>query len=280
MEESVGYPRAPFKLSFKFLLWRWAGMAICLPGALAIFGVYAYLALGQARAIWHDSRVWNAGGPEGPVQVGGQVTTRQFVLKSYKLDVEYTTPDGVRHPHELEVETLFGGLEEDVESRVRLSPTNPDDFAINTVVEASTARYFAALFFLVAGGGIAATLGYLAWMVYKQMRRVRRAAQDGVLRLTPLVSRERVFVNGQDTGAEKVVFRVLQPDGAWVNVDYQLGTNGGLLTTSDGSSVLAVVPRADPAQAVLMLTSLYPFVFSPSDAQQLRASLVATRVPQ
>jgi hypothetical protein len=274
MEGSVGFPRGPFGLSRKFLFWRWVAILVCAPASVAIFGVYAYMAFGQARSIWHDQRVWDAGGPEGPVQVGGQVTTRQFVLKSYRLDVSYVTPNGVSHAHKLEIETLFGGLDEEAEDRVRLSPTDPDDFALSSVVEASTTRYFAALFFLVVGGGIAVAVAFFAVASYRQIRRVRSAAQHGVLRLAPLLSRERVMANGRDTGAEKVIFRVQRPDGGVVDVDWQLRTKGSeLLTAQGGRAVLAVVPSTDPAQAVLMLVSFYPLALSPADAQQVRAAL-------
>lgn len=276
MEGSVSFPRGPFGLSRKFMLWRWVAVALCVPASLALFVVYAYLALEQAQGIWHDQRVWNAGGPEGPVQVSGDVTTRQFVLKSYKLDVLYVTPDQVRHPHKLEVETLFGGMDEDAEHTVRLSPTDPDDFALSIAVGATTTRYLAALFFLVVGGGLAAAVAFFAVAALKQIRRVRSAADHGVLRLAPLVSREPVIVNGRDSGAEKVIFRVQRPDGAEVNVDYQLRTKGNqLLTAHGGASVLAIVPAADPTQAVLLLDSLYPIAFSASDAEQLRAALAS-----
>jgi hypothetical protein len=274
MEGSVGFPRGPFGLSRKFLFWRWVAIALCAPTSLALFGVYAYMAFGQARAIWHDQRVWDAGGPEGPVQVGGEVTTRQFVLKSYRLDVGYVTPNGVSHAHKLEVETLFGGLDEEAADSVRLSPTDPDDFALASVVNASTTRYFAALFFLVVGGGLAAAVAFFAVASYRQIRRVRTAAEHGVLRLAPLLSRERVMANGRDTGAEKIVFRVPRADGSAVDVDWQLRTKGNeLLTAHGGRAVLAIVPSTDPAQAVLMLASFYPLVFSAAEGQQLRMAL-------
>lgn len=276
MESSVGFPRGPFGLSRKFLLWRWLAIALCAPASLGIFAGYAYMAWDQASAIWHDQRVWNAGGPEGPVQVGGDVTTRQFVLKSYRLDVVYVTPDQVRHQHRLELETLFGGIDEDAEHTVRLSPTNPDDFALSTAVSATSTRYFAALFFLVVGGGLAVAVAFLAWAALKQVRRVRAAADHGVLRLAPIVSREPVIVNGRDSGAEKVIFRVNRPDGGQVDVDWQLRTKGNpLLTAHGGQAVLAVVPTTDPTQAVLVLDSLYPLALSAADAQQLRAALAA-----
>lgn len=267
-------------LSRKFLFRRWLAIALCVPASLAILAGYSYMAWGQARGIWHDDRVWNAGGPEGPVEVTGDVTTRQFVLKSYRLQVAYVTPDGARHQHPLELETLFGGIAEDVEYRVRLSPNDPEDFALSNVVAASTTRYWAALFFLVVGGAIAAAVAFFAWAALKQLRRVRVAAEHGVLRLAPVVSRERVIVNGRDSGAEKVVFRVDRPDGSQLDVDWQLRTKGSqLLTAHGGQAVLAIVPALDPALAVLMLESFYPLVLTAADAQQLRAALGSAPAP-
>jgi hypothetical protein len=280
MESSVGFPRGPFGVSSKFLFRRWLAIALCVPASLAIFVVYFYLAWGQTSAIWHDQRVWNAGGPEGPVEVSGDVTTRQFVLKSYRLKVAYVTPDSVRHQHQLELETLFGGIDEEAEQTVRLAPDNPDDFALSGAVAATSRRYFAALFFLIVGGAIAVAVAFLAWAALRQLRRVRVAAEHGVLRLAPLVRREPVIVNGRDSGAEKVVFRVDRPDGGQLDVDWQLRTKGSqLLLGHGGRAVLAVVPAAEPALSVLMLESFYPLTFSPADAQQLRQALAAAHTP-
>ncbi len=125
----------------------------------------------------------------------------------------------------------------------------------------------------VSGVGLAMAVGYMAWLPLRQLRRVRTAAQKGVLRLAMLIHRERIRAEGQDTGAEKVVFRLRRADGTFVDVTWQLGTKGGLLTAHGGRSVLALVPTHDPTLAVLVLSSLYPLALGAADAQQLRAAL-------
>jgi hypothetical protein len=277
MERVEGFPRGPFALSKKFLVRRWLTVVLAGLGSVAILAVYARMAWQGANGIWHDQRVWAAGGLEGPAKVSGEVTTRQFVLKSYRLKVEYVTPDGVSHQHELEFDTLFGGMDEQSEQLVRLTPNQLDDFAFGPAVEAATPRYFAVLFFLLAGGGIAVAVAVLALATYRQLVRVSAAARQGVLRPTPLVHRERVVVNGRDSGAEKVIFRLTRPDGSPVDVTWQLRTKGDqLLVADEGRALLALVPP-DPLQAIALLESFYPLALPAADESRTRSALASWR---
>ncbi|RYZ06692.1 MAG: hypothetical protein EOO73_15450 [Myxococcales bacterium] len=131
---------------------------------------------------------------------------------------------------------------------------------------------------LAGGVVVVALLGCFPWFALRQMRRVLAAARFGVLRLAPLLRRERVIANDQNTGAEKITFHVPSPDGSLLEVAWQLRTHGHrLLTGADGASVLAVVPTTDPSQAILLLDSFYPLALSPAAAQQLRAALASSR---
>ncbi|HEY3494134.1 MAG TPA: hypothetical protein VGK73_05585, partial [Polyangiaceae bacterium] len=95
------------------MAFRLVGALLSLATAIACIVGYGYMARQQANDIVHDERVWNAGGPEIPAVYYGRVTTRQFVMKSYDLQVQFLSPDGTPRSKELEVTTLFGGLAED-----------------------------------------------------------------------------------------------------------------------------------------------------------------------
>ena len=83
-------------------------------------------------------------GPEIPAGIDGRVTTRQFVLKSYELTVQFVTPDGTLRNKNLELTTLFGGIAEEREPTVRLMPGSVDDFALSLAVDVAKTRWAAA----------------------------------------------------------------------------------------------------------------------------------------
>jgi hypothetical protein len=271
-----GFPGGPFRLRTKFLVLRWLVIAVCGVGALGAGILYTVLSWNEVSDIWHDARIWEAGGPELPAVVSGDVRTSKFIFRNYKLQVAYRTPDGTPHQHPLELEMLGGSLDEDAPQVVRLSPTDPKQFALGPAVDSSGARYAAAIFFFVVGWGIAAAFGAGVWAALRQIRRVSQAARSGKLSVARLLSREQVMNNGRPTGAEKVRFWLDLPGTVPREVEYQLRTKGdALLTNRAGDRVLALASERDPSGAVLLLQSLYPISLDEAGAGRARALLDA-----
>lgn len=266
-----GFPVGPYKLRSKFVAYRALGVGVCALAALGCVVLYASLAGDGASLILHDQRVWDAGGPELPAGVDGQVTTRQFVLNSYDLKVHYRTPDGASHVRPLKFDTL-GSLPDDEATTVRLAPGSTEDFALSSAVAASGKRWASAFFFGVVGiallGGAFGALGFAA---ARQWRRVARAARLGRPRSCPLVAREQIMNQGRETGAEKLTFRVEpgEPGRPARDVSYQLRTKGSAVITLDGgASVLALVPEARPDDAILLLSDFYPIELGSAERAQ------------
>ncbi|HEY3498299.1 MAG TPA: hypothetical protein VGK73_26575, partial [Polyangiaceae bacterium] len=202
-----------------------------------------------------------------------RVTTRQFVMKSYDLQVQFLSPDGTPRSKELEVTTLFGGLAEDGNVSVRLMPGSTDDFALNVAVAATKTRWAAAAFLgvvgiLVLGGAFI----FVVFAIARQSRRVVRAARTGTPVACELVSREQVLHQGNPTGAEIFKFKLppATPGAPPAEVSYQFRTKGSdVVLLASGKSVLALVPRDTPSNAILVLRDYYPLRLS--DAERLQA---------
>jgi len=269
----IGFPMGPYGLATRFIVYRWLGILGSALAAVACIVGYGYMGWGYVSAILHDHQVWNGGGPELPASVEGKVTTRQFVLKSYDLQVTYRVPDGGRRQKKLEVVTLFSGLNADGDLTVRLLPQDPDDYALSAAVEASGGRWAGAAFFGVVGilllGG---TCSFLTFTLSRQWMRATRAARTGVPVTCALLKRESILHQGRPTGSETFTFKVppAAAGGVETEVTYQMKTAGSdALTLGGGNSVLAIVPSEAPKDAILLLRNYYPLALS--DSQRLQA---------
>jgi hypothetical protein len=270
-----GFPTGPYKLRGKFVLYRLLGVVACALAAIGCIAVYGNMGWGAASLIQHDQRVWSAGGPELPAGVDGEVTTRQFVLNSYKLKVHYRTPDGELREQPLEFETL-GSMPDDQESTVRLAPGSVSDFALSSAVAVSGKRWAAAAFFggigiFLLGGAFAV----LAFATSKQWRRVHHAARRGQALSCQLLAREQVLNQGKDTGSTKLTFRVAANSGQPpLDVSYQLRTKGSdVITLDGGASVLALVPPDAPQGAILLLRDFYPIELGEIERRQAEQAI-------
>jgi hypothetical protein len=274
-----GFPRGPYRLSTRFVAYRLLVCAVCALAAVGSVVGYGYMAWSGASDILHDQRIWNAGGPLLPASVHGKVTTRQFVLKSYHLEVEFSSPDGRERHHKVEFDTLFGALPKDGPMEVRVSPDNPNDFTLGAVVEIASKRWAAVGFFGVVGifliGG---SFTIITWASTRQWRRVARAAHSGVPVSCPFVHREAVINQGRPTGAEKFTFRVpaAVAKGIDVEVTYQCRTkDNDIIQLSGEKYVLALVPPDAPTQAILLLRDYYPLRLSSSDRLQADSAIAS-----
>lgn len=265
----------PYKLRAKFVLYRLVGVVLCGLAAVGCMILYGGMARDAASLIQHDQRVWQAGGPELPAMVDGQVTTRQFVLNSYDLKVHYKTPDGQIRERPLKFDTL-GSMSDEEATSVRLAPGSLDDFALGSAVAASGKRWGATAFFGGVGifllGGAFSALGFAT---SKQWRRVHHAARHGTAVACQLLAREQVLNQGKDTGSEKLTFRV--PAGIGhpaLDVSYQLRTKGSAVITLDaGAAVLALVPRDAPQSAILLLRDFYPIELAEAERRQAEQAI-------
>jgi hypothetical protein len=268
----IAFPPGPYRLATRFVVYRLLGLVLGIVAALGCIGGYGYMTWSSIVGIVHDDRVWSAGGREYPAKVEGRVTTRQFVLKSYELHVSYRLPGG-EHKKNLSFDTLFGGIETNADTTVRVLPGNPEEFALNAAVEASGKRWAAAAFLGAVGifllGGCCILLAY---RVAKQWQRASRALSTGVPVVCALVSREHVMYRGRPTGTEIFKFKVPAnaANGVETEGTYQFKTKGpGPLTLRNGTSVLAIVPPDAPKQAILLLRDYYPLALA--DAERMQA---------
>ena len=218
-------------------------------------------------------------GPEIPAGIDGRVTTRQFVLKSYELTVQFVTPDGTLRNKNLELTTLFGGIAEEREPTVRLMPGSVDDFALSLAVDVAKTRWAAAAFFVVIGilllGGACAGIVYA---IARQSRRILRAARTGTPQACELISREPILYQGSPTGTDTFKFKVASAVAGAppTEVKYQLRTKGSdVVQLASGKAVLALVPAGAPDKAILVLRDYYPLGFSDSERMQADAAVAS-----
>src|SRR5512145_1805973 len=81
---------------------------------------------GMAWEIWADQSLWRRGVPAKEVRVEGHVTTKKLVWHSYNLTARWRDEKGAVRQHKVNVETLFGGLDQRWPPELRYEPHAPE----------------------------------------------------------------------------------------------------------------------------------------------------------
>jgi hypothetical protein len=250
-----------------------------LVGALLVF-VFVAMSVPAVPAIRHDTRVWNAGGEEYPASVQGTVTTRKFIFRAYDLTVQYRTSDGRLHGAPVRFDTLFKP-DEDHEPLVRVSPTNPDDFALRFAVSASDGRWASVVVFMLCGVGFGVACVAVVARILRKRRSAEEAARAGVLMEAKLIGHVKKTANGQPTGRSELTFEVPTPlrMSPTLDVTWELMDRAGPPVMTDAAHVLVLVPTDHPEASLPLQGKFYPLRLSSAELATATSALAAARAP-
>ena len=220
---------------------------------------------------------------ETPASVGGEITTRQLILSSYDLEIEYLDASEQVQTTRYEMTTLFGGPGVDTEVSVRLDPARPDQpVIVSWAAEFSGARWRAALLLIASGILIAAGGLVIAYAMIQRWRAASLAAEASTEVHCPVVD-----ATLRQQGRQKfldVRFEIPEhPDlpresrGRRHRASFRAKKRQPLYADDAGTLLVALVPRADPKLAVPISDDLHPFALTPAQRRAHEEALAAHR---
>jgi hypothetical protein len=267
------FPPRPWQLASGYAVKRKIGGAVLMLVGLVAAVFYVHLTSGglrqflQERAVWTDPR-----SAEVPSSVRGEVKTNRLIFHEYRFKVTYPVDAaGTPRTEPLEFDTLLAEVDQGVEPLVRFDPGQPRRFALNLAVLASTGRWGALAFMLLAGvllvGG---SIGFLGWAMYAGASRAERVAARGWPVVGTITKIEEQRSHGAKTGMILYTFRL--PEGLGgktrsVGIRRKAGTP---LWIEDGVRLVVCIDPDDPKAFVALRHDLFPMVFPPGTDELVR----------
>jgi hypothetical protein len=267
------FPPTPWQLVPGYTLKRKIGGGVMMLVGLMAAAFYVHFTGGGVRQFLEERAVWNSSrSVEAPALVEGKVKTNRLIFHEYQFKVTYAVDaEGTTRTEPLQFDTLFAKIDEGVEPRVRFDPAEPRRFALNLAMLASTARWGALGFMLIAGvllvGG---SIGFLGWAMYAGASRAEHVAARGWPVVGTITKIEEQRSHGVKTGMILYTFRL--PEGLGgktrsVGIRRKAGTP---LWIEDGVRLVVCVDPDDPKAFVALRHDLFPMVFPPGTDQVVR----------
>lgn len=259
MAELVGFQRGRLVLADGFARREWLrGGGIAL-GVLAFSCILSVWANNRLRDLLRVERTWREG-VASPVEAayGGNVTTHNFMLKHYDLDVRFLTEEGEQREFEAEFFRFFTGPDEGDTMTVRYLESDPGVAVSSWEHDGTTHGWglfgftvFIALLCLVGSGLIVNGTA-------RTVARVAAIASEGQL----------VLVRVEETklaGAQKrptLIVKYQTSSGTPEKQSFSLHA-GAPYFVEDGARVLAM-STLDAKQAYLLREDGYPLAERPA----------------
>jgi len=257
--EVVGFQRGRLVLADGFARREWLrGGGIAL-GVLAFSCILSVWANNRLRDLLRVERTWREG-VASPVEAGygGNVTTHNFMLKHYDLDVRFLTEEGEQREFEAEFYRFFTGPDEGETMTVRYLESDPGVAVSSWEHEGTTHGWglfgftvFIALLCLVGSGLIVNGTA-------RTVARVAAIASEGQL----------VLVRVEETklaGAQKrptLIVKYQSSSGTPEKQSFSLHA-GAPYFVEDGAKVLAM-STLDAKQSYLLRDDGYPLAERPA----------------
>lgn len=271
-------PDRPLRLEPGYVRKTWlkAGLVSALFAAMG--SAFVFSGGQELRAFLDERALWETGTP-GPADVGGEVTTHEWlgfipVGHEYKLHVKYLDDRGEARDAEVELTSLTE-LDTESEPEVRFDPADPSRVALSWAAQAGAGRW--AWDLGVPAMGLAFLLGAFA-MVLNTRRIVssaRACARRSEERELPLVKAEQLRANGKLLERWSVTYTL--PPGLRGGGKKQTSTVEGepiVLDREEGARVLALV-SPDAEKPTFPTVALAPFDVSPEERAAFEARLAA-----
>jgi len=225
---------------------------LLLVGDLAV----VVFALGnEIKEVWDHGVVWETGRPAEDGSMSGKVTSHNFILHSYDLNVRFTDDKHSEHTGRLRFSTLFRKIDRETPIEIHYDPANPARFAVNTVDERAGSRWMLIVLF----GGMAGLVGYglvkgfqksLRWLAV-----VRRTAKSSTELAFKVISvADIVDKKGKRTGNTSYTYQ--RPNGSTASETFNIKP---LFTDETEQFLVALVSPEDPNWPIVVRADRYPF---------------------
>ncbi|HTQ31544.1 MAG TPA: hypothetical protein VMI53_10070 [Opitutaceae bacterium] len=267
---------APLRLQSSFV-WknRLGGLVLILAGIGAAVG-FGWYESGAVKELLDQSRIWQEGTPAWRTEVSGHVTSHDFVLNEYDLNVTFVDANQVSHDNNVKFDTFIGKVDQEREPMVHYLPNDPDRFALSWAIDAKTSRWSAIVFMAVIGIGlIGGAFTFLGWLALRRLSDAKACASrpdEVILRIAKIVP---TIVKGKQTGNEyHFTGHTLAGREITGKTVFALKYEP-LFADAAKQAVLALVPQENVKRPLVLRGDFYPFDLSPDDQARVRAAIAA-----
>jgi len=202
----------------------------------ALSGVTGWLTVSNVGKVLHVQRVWAEGvDAGGEVGFEGEVTTRNFVLKSYDLEIQFQDRLGRVRSFDCEFDRFFTGPEERDPIEVRYLEDDPAQATTSWQHDAVPHMWIWILITAAMAVGAATGAVYMVASAVATVGRVKELARSGQLIAVEVIEAEAQVVEKVTT----VTMKLALPGGGETKHVFQEGKTDPYLV-DDGTRVLAL----------------------------------------
>ena len=169
------------------------GMAIGLP----------IMEIDEVRGLLAATALWQRGTEAADTGVDGHETSHNFILNSYKLDVEYVDQAGQQHNGKVEFNSLFASVDQKSPAIVKYDPQAPERFALSWMVDMKGLIWAAVAFMSSIGLAIGVAMMFGTYQLSRKLTAARRAAVEAEESSVALVKVIEMRQSGRATGVMK-----------------------------------------------------------------------------
>lgn len=269
----------PLRLKSSFV-WknRLGGLVLILAGIGAAVG-FGWYERDAVNELIDQSRIWRNGVEASRTEVSGHVTSHDFVLNEYDLNVTFIDANLVQHENNVKFDTFIGKVDQERDPIVHYLANDPDHFALSWAMDVKTSRWAAIVFMVAIGviliGGAFTLLGWLALRRLSDAKACAARPDEVLLRIAKIAPQ---IVKGKQTGNE-YHFTGRTLDGREIAGKTAFALKYEPLF-ADGAkqTMLALVPQENVKRPLVLRGDFYPFDLTPDEQARVRAA-IAGRSP-
>jgi hypothetical protein len=269
----------PLRLHPGFVRRSYLGLCAAVIFGLAAAIIYPVMELGEARKLMDATATWQTGTDAEGASVEGHETSHNFILHSYRLNVEFVDQKGEPHKGKVEFDSLFGSVDQKAPVHVKYDPQNPDRFAFSWMIDVKGTAWASIAFMSLMGLGIGLLCLLVARQLTQKLAAARRAAVEAEESSVPLVKIIEMRKNGRPTGMMKYKYDTTDAAGKTKRREVLFNVRKlelPLYFDRANSRMFVLQPPA-PHQPVVLRNDFYPFDVSEHDRPALLARLERLR---
>jgi hypothetical protein len=269
----------PLRLHPGFVRKSYLGLCAAVIFGLAAAIIYPVMELGEARKLMDATATWQAGTDAEDATVEGHETSHNFILNSYRLNVEFVDQKGESHKGKVEFDSLFASVDQKAPVHVKYDPQNPDRFAFSWMIDMKATVWASIAFMSLVGLGIGLLCLAVARQMLQKLAAARRAAVEAVESSVPLVKIVEVRQYGRPTGVMKYRYDTTGAAGKTKRreVVFNAKKQQAPLYFDQAGSRMFVLQPPTPHQPVVLRNDFYPFDVPEHDRPALLARLERLR---
>jgi hypothetical protein len=269
----------PLRLNSGFVRKTYLGMIGCALFGLAMAIALPAMEIAEARGLLAATALWQTGTEAADSSIDGRETSHNFILNSYKLNVEYVDQAGQTHNGKLEFTSLFASVDQKSPAIVKYDPQAPERFALSWMVDMKGSIWAAVAFMSLIGLAVGVGMLFGTRQLAGKLAAARRAAVDAEEGSVPLLKVIEMRQSGRATGVMKYQYNTTDAAGKTKvrEVLFNVKKQQAPLYVDEARSKMFVLRPPAPHQPVVLRNDFYPFEVPEHDRPALLARLERMR---